>query len=199
MLDLAPRLDRPCMRVMRPVEGTVEVDELDVEESFRKSHPRPPPLRLQCITAPPQLSQLAPAMAHSPAPPAASAPLGSPPDSAASVPSNTFATLAASEESGEASEESGEWPELSRTGCQSDEPIEDCPSQKKQNVNMYADNNLLVRKNLLGCKKDPGKCFRSLFSSEVYPATTVVHFAARRRGLARTLSCSLARYSRQTT
>ena len=33
----------------------------------------------------------------------------------------------------------------------------------------------------------------------VYPATTVSHFAARRRGLTRTLSCSLAMYSRQTT
>ena len=81
----------------------------------------------------------------------------------------------------------------------SDESIEDCPSPKQQNVNMDADNNSLVRKNLLGCKKDPGRCLRSLFSSEVYPATTVVHFAARMRGLTRTRSCSLAMYNKQTT
>ena len=129
--------------------------------------------------APPQLSQLPPEVAHSPQPPAASAPLDSAPDSTASVPSNTLATLAASEES-------GGWPAGSRTivvDCESDESIEDDPPQKNPKV----------------CNKDTGRCLRSLFSSEVYPATTVSHFAARRRGLTRTLSCSLAMYSRQTT
>ena len=174
--DLPHRPYLPCLRGMRFNEFIVEEAKRNAEERLRPS------------------SQLPPEMAHSPAPPAASAPLGSPPDSAASVPSNTLATLAASEELGESSDESGEW-----SGCVSDGSIEACPSPKQQNVNMYADNNSVVRKNLLGCKKDPGRCSRSLFSSEVYPATTVVHFAARRRGLARTLSCSLARYSRQTT
>ena len=168
--DLAHRPYLPCMRGMRR-------DEHHAKEAY--------PQLVQTLpwtTWPPNWPKPPPESpyAHYYTPPQ---PQLSQPDSTASVPSNTLATLAASEESGESSEESGE--------CEK--------KQKKQNVNVHADNNLVVRKNLLGCKKDPGRCLRSLFSSEVYPATTVVHFAARRRGLARTLSCSLARYSRQTT
>ena len=127
----------------------------------------------------PQLSQLPPEVAHSSQPPAASAPLDSASGSTASVPSNTLPPLAASEESGGC-------PEGSRTivvDCETDESIEDDPPQKNPKV----------------CKKDTGRCLRSLFPSEVYPATTVSHFAARRRGLTRTLSCSLAMFSQQTT
>ena len=61
--------------------------------------------------------------------------------------------------------------------CESDESIEDDAPQKNQKVNRYADNNLLqARKNLWVCKKDTGRCLRSLFSTEVYPATTVSHW-----------------------
>ena len=38
-----------------------------------------------------------------------------------------------------------------------------------------------------------------MFSCEVYPATTGAHIVARKRGLTRTLSYSLARYNRQAT
>ena len=144
--------------------------------------PKPPPespYAKYYTPAPPQLSQLPPEVAHSPQPPAASAPLDSASGSTASVPSNTLPPLAASEESGGC-------PEGSRTivvDCETDESIEDDPPQKNPKV----------------CKKDTGRCLRSLFPSEVYPATTVSHFAARRRGLTRTLSCSLAMFSQQTT
>ena len=143
------------------------------------SKPPPESPYAQYYTAPPQLSQLPPEVAHSPQPPAASAPLDSAPGSTASVPSHTLATLAASEES-------GGWPEGSRTivvDCESDESIEDDPPQKNPNV----------------CKKDTGRCLRTLLSSDVYPATTVSHFATRRRGPTRTLSCSLAMFSWQTS
>ena len=55
------------------------------------------------------------------------------------------------------------------------------------------------RLNLSPCKKDLGGWSCSLFSREVYPTTTVAQLAARRRGLTRTRSCSLAMYNKQTT
>ena len=152
-------------------------DLLFVEKSACTSRPKK---RSRHLVARKHKSQLPPwEVAHSSQPPAASAPLDSAPGSTASVPSHTLATLAASEES-------GGWPEGSRTivvDCESDESIEDDPPQKNPKV----------------CKKDTGRCLRSLLSSDVYPATTVSHFAARRRGLTRTLSCSLAMFSQQTT
>ena len=100
------------------------------------------------ITAPPQLSQLPPAMAHSHTPPEASAPL------AASV-------------------DSGACSKVSRTmleDCESDEPMEDAPPPpKKPIVKMDAkdaDINLLAVTDLSQCKKDPGD-LRSLFSDEI--------------------------------
>ena len=55
------------------------------------------------------------------------------------------------------------------------------------------------RLNLSPCKQDLGGWSCSLFSREVYPTTTVAQLAARRRGLTRTGSCSLARYNKQAT
>ena len=87
MIHLAPGLDLPCIRVMWR-------DERIAKEAFRivsssMFQPRPTPPRpqymTQYITALPYSSRLPPATTHSPAPPAVSAPLGSPPDSAALV------------------------------------------------------------------------------------------------------------------
>ena len=55
------------------------------------------------------------------------------------------------------------------------------------------------RLNLSPCKQDLGGWSCSLFSREVYPTTTVAQLAARRRGLTRTGSCSLARYNKPAT
>ena len=62
--------------------------------------------------------------------------------------------------------------------CESEETVfKDDPPQKTPKVNRYANNNLLQELNKLGvCKKDTGRCLRSLFSTEVYPATTVSHW-----------------------
>ena len=62
--------------------------------------------------------------------------------------------------------------------CESEETFfKDDPPQKTPKVNRYADNNLLQElKKSGGCKKDTGRCLRSLFSTEVYPATTVSHW-----------------------
>ena len=62
-----------------------------------------------------------------------------------------------------------------------------------------AANNVLARKSLSPCKKELGGCSCSLFPREVYPTTTVAQLAARRRGLTRTRSCSMARCNKQTT
>ena len=175
------------MRVMRREERIANKAKPQLRQTLPRARwppdsPKPPPDSpyLHYYTqARPQLSQLPPEVAHSSQPPAASAPLDSASGSTASVPSNTLPPLAASEESGGC-------PEGSRTivvDCETDESIEDDPPQKNPKV----------------CKKDTGRCLRSLFPSEVYPATTVSHFAARRRGLTRTLSCSLAMFSQQTT
>ena len=53
--------------------------------------------------------------------------------------------------------------------CESEETFfKDDPPQKTPKVNRYADNNLLQELKKLGvCKKDTGRCLRSLFSSEV--------------------------------
>ena len=186
---------------MRRAERIAEVAKRDAEERLRKSHPRPPPLRPQYITAPPQLSQLAPAMAHSPAPPAASAPLDSPIASAASAPFTTFYLPAASGESRVSSAAlhsciRGRHLQQVR-GCLPDGYWDNAvPPRKEVNTKMNgneAENNLLARKSLSQCRKDP------LFSCEVYPATTGAYIVVRKRGQTRTLSCSLARYNRQTT
>ena len=76
------------------------------------------------------------------------------------------------------------------------------PPRKEGNTKMYgkgAENNLMARRSLSQCKKDPGGRLRSLFSCEVYPATTGSYIVAGKRGQTRTLSCSLASYNRQTT
>ena len=87
VIHLAPGLDLPCIRVMRR-------DERIAEEAFRNANrsmfqPRAKPPRpqymTQYITALPYSSRLPPATTHSPAQPAVSAPLDSPPDSAALV------------------------------------------------------------------------------------------------------------------
>ena len=146
------------MRVMRRDVRIAENAKQHDKENYRYLHPCPPPRLPQYITAPQQLSQLPPAMAHSHTPPAASAPLDSPPDSAASVPLiNTLTTLAASVDSGACSK-------VSRTGledCESSgEPMEDAPPpRKKQTTKMDAkdaDINLLAMTDLSQCKKDPG-------------------------------------------
>ena len=83
MLHLAPGLDLPCMRVMRRDERIAEEAKRIVSRSMLQ--PGPPPPRpqyiTQYITALPYSSQLPPATTHSPASPAASAPLDSTPDS----------------------------------------------------------------------------------------------------------------------
>ena len=87
MLHLAPGLDLPCMRVMRRDERIAEKAKRIVSRSMLQ--PGPPPPRpqyiTQYITALPYSSRLPPATTHSPASPAASAPLDSPSDSAALV------------------------------------------------------------------------------------------------------------------
>ena len=75
-------------------------------------------------------------------------------------------------------------------------------SRKEVNTKMNgkdAAHNVLAKKSLSPCKKDLGGWSCSLFSREVYPTTTVAQLAARRRGLTRTRSCSLAMYNKQTT
>ena len=157
------------MRVMRR-------DLLFVEKSACTSWP--PHLskkRSRHLVARKHKSQLAPCEEeHPPQPPAASAPLDSASDSTASLPSNTLATHAASEES-------GEWPEwLWATVSDSDSEatfFKDDPPQKTRKVKRHANNHLLQKLNKLEmCKKDTGRCLRSLFSTEVYPATTVSHW-----------------------
>ena len=152
------------MRVMRRDVRIAENDKRIAEENYRRMHPCPPPRRPQYITAPPQLSQL---------PPAASAPLDSPPDSAASVPLiNTLTTLAASVDSGACSK-------VSRTGledCESSgEPMEDAPPpRKKQTTKMDAkdaDINLLAMTDLSQCTKDPG---------DVYPRCSMARYNPQR-------------------
>ena len=193
----------------------MEVDELDVEESFRKSHPRPPPLRPQCITAPPQLSQLAPAMAHSPAPPAASAPLDSPLASAASAPFNTLPPPAASGESRVSSaalhrsmpSTQGGYIQLDWRGLPEIYGDGAPKPWKEVNTKMYWDDALTPRKSQ--CKKDPGDVYArcclarcipqppgltSVLVSEVKPAPLVVCW----RGIAgkrRQSPCASARYT----
>ena len=86
MLHLAPGLDLPYMRVMRRDERTLEETNRTVTSSilFPPGPPPPPPRPIhitQHITALPYSSQLPPATTHSPASPAASAPLDSTPDS----------------------------------------------------------------------------------------------------------------------
>ena len=176
------------MRVMRR-------DLLFVEKSACTSRPKK---RSRHIVAEKHKSQLAPCeVEHPPQPPAASAPLDSASDSTASLPSNTLATHAASEES-------GEWPEwlwamVSDSDSEATFFKDDVP-RKTRKVKRPANNHLLQKLNKFDmCKKDTGRCLRSLFSTEVYPATTVSHLAARMRGLTRTLGCSLAMHSRQTT
>ena len=90
MLHLAAGLDLPYMRVMRRDERTLEETNRIVTSSILFP-PGPPPLPprpihiTQHITALPYSSQLPPATTHSPASPAASAPLDSTPDSASWV------------------------------------------------------------------------------------------------------------------
>ena len=49
--------------------------------------------------------------------------------------------------------------------------------RKIRKVKRPANNHLLQKLNKLEmCKKDTGRCLRSLFSTEVYPATTVSHW-----------------------
>ena len=114
------------MRVMRRDVRLAENAKRHDEENYRYLHPCPPPRLPQYITAPQQLSQLPPAMAHSHTPPAASVPLDSPPDSPASA----------------ASVDSGACSKVSRTmleDCESDESMEDAPPpRKKLNVMMDA-------------------------------------------------------------
>ena len=144
------------------------------EENYRYLHPCPPPRLPQYITAPQQLSQLPPAMAHSHTPPAASAPLDSPPDSAASA----------------ASVDSGACSKVSRTmleDCESDESLEDAPPLwKKQNTRMDV--------------KDPD--INADINADIIPPSVrrtrgMFTLAILWRGLSRTLSSSLATYSRQ--
>ena len=129
-----------------------------------------------------ELASPATATAHSHAPPAASV------SSAASPPSgpSTGAACAVQPQS-----------------CLSDDYWDNAAvSRKEVNTKMNgkdAANNVLARKSLSPCKKDLGGWSCSLFSREVYPTTTVAQLAARRRGLTRTRSCSLAMYNKQTT
>ena len=120
-----------------------------------------------------ELASAAKATAHSHAPPAASV------SSAASPPSgpSTGAACAVQPQS-----------------CLADDSWAKVKFEVKD-----ADNNVVPRKSLSPCKKDLGGWSCSLFSRQVYPTTTVAQLAARRRGLTRTRSCSLAMYNKQTT
>ena len=86
MIYLAPGLDLPCIRVMRRDERIAK-DAFRIVSSMFQPRPTPPrpQYMTQYITALPYSSRLPPATTHSPAPPAVSAPLDSPPDSAALV------------------------------------------------------------------------------------------------------------------
>ena len=146
-----------------------------VRQEWAKSHPVPQ-LWLRELASP------ATTTAHSHAPPAASV------SSAASPPSgpSTGAACAVQPQS-----------------CPSDDYWDNAAvSRKEVNTKMNgkdAAHNVLARKSLSPCKKDLGGWSCSLFSREVYPTTTVAQLAARRRGLTRTRSCSLAMYNKQTT
>ena len=181
---------------------------------------RPPPLRLQCITAPPQLSQLAPAMAHSPAPPAASAPLDSPIASAASAPFNTFYVPAASGESRVSSAALHRSMPSTQEGylqldrvCLPESYWDDAQKPCVEvNTKMYgkdAENNSLARKSLSQCKKDPGDVYArcslarcipqpprltSVLVSEVKPAPLVVRWRVI-TGKRHQSPCASARYN----
>ena len=174
-MRVRPRTQAPCMRVMRRHVRIAENAKQHDKENYRYLHPCPPPRLPQYITAPQQLSQLPPAMAHSHTPPAASAPLDSPPDSAASA----------------ASVDSGACSKVSRTmleDCESDESLEDAPPLwKKQNTRMDvkdADINADINADII---PPSVRRTRGMF-------TLVVLW----RGLSRTLSSSLATYNRQT-
>ena len=144
MIHLAPGLDLPCIRVMRR-------DERIAKEAFRivssMFQPRPKPSRpqymTQYITALPYSSRLPPATTHSPAPPAASAPLDSPPDSAALVRVYDSETIHLWESDGE---------DYSSR--------EDVPPQ---NISPYTS-----RKALTPCTKDLRGCVCPLFSIARY-------------------------------
>ena len=188
MLDLAPRLHSPCMVVIRRDARIAEDAKRNAEEMLSCLHPCPPPrqppptiqtsVRQEWEQSHPgpvrplwlrELESPATATAHSHAPPAASV------SSAASPPSGppTTGTCAVQFQS-----------------CVSDDWNNAAVTQKEVKRK---------RLNLSPCKKDLGGWSCSLFSREVYPTTIVAQLAARRRGLTRTGSCSLARYNKQAT
>ena len=117
--------------------------------------------RTTYFPVPLQSSQLHPAAAHSPAPPAASAPLDSPLASAASAPFNTLPPPAASVESSPSSAASHSCMPSTQGGylqqvrsCFPDDYCDNAVPPRKE-VN-GKENNLWGRKSLSQCKKDPG-------------------------------------------
>jgi len=205
------------MRVMRRDVRIAENAKRHDGANYRYLHPCPPPRLPQYITAPPQLSQLPPAMAHSPTPPAASAPLDSPLASAASAPFNTLPPPAASVESRVSSAAlhsciRGRHLQQVR-GCLPDGYWDNAvPPRKEVNTKMNgneAENNLLARKSLSQCRKDPedvyarcsiARCIlqppelTSLFVSEVKPAPLVVRWRGI-TGKRHQSLCASARYN----
>ena len=152
---------------MRHAEWTAEVAKRDAKEMLMTL------LRsLEChSTRYRERSQLPPMSGHSPAPPAASTPLFySPHGLAASAPCNTLPPPAAPVKSRVASaalhscmpSTQGGYRQQVRSCWYDDEWDNAGPPRKEVNTKMYgkdADTNLLARKSLSQCKKDPGDVY----------------------------------------